>query len=91
MFPGIAPSDKQAGAPSQQQSSSSPQHSPQNTRRSLNLAPASSPDKQQHAGGDQSPRGPLSVDMSEDGASRSGTVDDELARTFDLRDLESAE
>lgn len=41
--------------------------------------------------GDQSPRGPLSVEMSTEGTSRSGTIDDELARTFDLRDLEAAE
>lgn len=98
MFPGIMVCERQTGLQSPQQNgfsqhsnsvnSSSPNgSSPNNTR--LNLAPSSSPDKQQS--GDQSPRGPLSVDLSEGETSRSGTVDDELARTFDLRDLESAE
>ena len=94
MFPGITVCERQTGLPAPQQSGiyqqdGSPHNgsSPISTR--MNLAPASSPDKQQY--GDQSPRGPLSVDLSEGETSRSGTVDDELARTFDLRDLESAE
>ena len=95
MFPGITVCERQTGLPAPQQSGNHQQagsqngSSPDSTR--LNLAPASSPDKQQYVNGDQSPRGPLSVDLSEGETSRSGTVDDELARTFDLRDLESAE
>ena len=101
MFPGITVCERQTGLPAPQQSgifqtaSSQNGSSPYSTR--INLAPASSPDKQdlngdkQYLAGDQSPRGPLSVDMSEGETSRSGTVDDELARTFDLQDLESAE
>lgn len=91
MFPGITVCEKQQKRiPAMpQESNTPPNDSP--TTTSHNLAPASSPDKELHDSGDQSPRGPLSVDLSEEGTSRSGTVDDELARTFDLRDLESAE
>ena len=86
MFPGITVDDKRQGHPAQsiEQGKSLPP-----VTRLSNLAPASHPDKFEN--GDHSPRGPLSVDLSEEGTSRSGTVDDELARTFDLRDLESAE
>lgn len=93
MFPGISVCERNPRAlPSSQQSGDLPPVS------GRHLAPATTPEKQRYddkedQGGDHSPRGPLSVDMSEEGAtSRSGTlVDDELARTFDLRDLESAE
>lgn len=92
MFPGISVSEKCKGPCPLQLA---PSGSPSSTRLDLSPAPQSSNIDKLIVRGDESPTGPLSVDMSDDGTSRSGTLnsnaDDELARTFDLRDLESAE
>ncbi len=85
MFPGIQVEDTHLPRIARQDS-----NSPPTTQRRLDSVATSS----ERDSGNHSPRGPLSVDLSEEGQSRSGTQDDLLARTFDvqgLHDLESGE
>jgi len=85
MFPGIQVEDTQLPRGSRQYSGGSP---PTTQKR---LEPTATPSERRDSGGQHYPRGPLSVDLSEEGASRSGTQDDLLARTFDLQGLHNLE